>query len=613
MFHTLRARLIAICVGITVVSLLALSVAIFVTVRHDTLASIDAHIGQLTQMYAADVAEWVRDKQRITSSMKIAAAQEDPRLFLQATKDAGGFDDIYIVYADNRPLFLHPLPAGYSGVQRAWYKQGIATDGPALTPAYVDATSGLLTISFVERFGPKDKPLGVFGSDMLLSSIAKMVAAIRPQESSFAFLVDEQGQLLAYHRPELELKPVSKVIAGMDVAQLRTLSQATHGGEVDVDGTTHLLYARKVSGTPWILGVAVERAQAMQPVGALLRIMAGMAVLCLVLAVSLMFSALARLLRRLDLVRDALQEIASGDGDLTRRMSVKGNDELTQIGTAFNQFADKITMVLSKIRSASESVHVATREIALGNQDLSQRTEQQASSLEETSAAMEQLTSTVQHNADNARHASELASTASQVAVHGGSVVNQVVQTMEAIYASSQRMGDIIGVIDGIAFQTNILALNAAVEAARAGEQGRGFAVVASEVRSLAHRSAQAAKEIKTLIDGSVGQIESGSKLVQDAGVTMEQVVTRVRQVTEIVAEISAASKEQSIGIAEIGNAVTLMDQATQQNAALVEQATAAACSLEQQSAQLEEAVATFKLESAGAGRALRLGPVEGV
>ena len=605
MLQTLRARLIVICVGITLASLLLLSAATFFTVRKDTLAAVDTRIDQLTQIYAGQVSDWVQDKQRITSSMQVAAIQADPLPLMQAIKDAGGFDDAFMVYADNSLAFLSPVPASFVGTERPWYKQAMQVGGPTMTPVYTEAATGALTISFVEPAGPPGKRIGAFGADMRLTSIAKMVAEIRPLPHSFAFLVDAEGMLLAHPQADLVLKPVSNVSAALGQAQLQAMTQTRHGVEVDIDGTANLVYARQVEGTPWTLAVAIDRTDALQPVRTLLQVTAGITVLCALLAAALLLWALTQQLRRIDGVRSALQDIASGDGDLTRRLSVQGNDELTHISTAFNQFADKIATVLRQIRSASESVHVATHEIAMGNQDLSSRTEQQASSLEETAAAMEELTSTVQQNAESARHASELAHTASQVATQGGNVVEQVVQTMGAIHASSQRVGDIISVIDGIAFQTNILALNAAVEAARAGEQGRGFAVVATEVRNLAQRSAQAAKEIKGLIDGSTQQVESGSKLVQEAGATMQDVVTRVRQVTDIVAEISAASKEQSVGIAEVGNAVNLMDQATQQNAALVEQATAAAQSLAQQAEQLTQAVAVFRLDAEGAHRAL--------
>jgi methyl-accepting chemotaxis protein len=287
------------------------------------------------------------------------------------------------------------------------------------------------------------------------------------------------------------------------------------------------------------------------------------------------------------------------DGDLTQPIESVGRDEAAELLQALKAMQDNLVGIVGNVRSGTDTIATASSQIAAGNHDLSSRTEQQASSLEETAASMEELTSTVKQNADNARQANQLAVSASGVAVKGGSVVADVVGTMGAINASSRKIVDIIGVIDGIAFQTNILALNAAVEAARAGEQGRGFAVVAAEVRNLAQRSAAAAKEIKTLIDDSVSKVEEGSSQVAEAGKTMDEIVDSVKRVTDIMAEITAASQEQTSGIEQINQAITQMDQVTQQNAALVEEAAAAASSLQEQAANLSQVVSVFKMDRA--------------
>ncbi len=292
-----------------------------------------------------------------------------------------------------------------------------------------------------------------------------------------------------------------------------------------------------------------------------------------------------------------------GAGDLTTALSLKPGDSVSLMAQ-LKAMQDNLTQVVTNVRNGSEGVATASAEIAQGNQDLSARTEQQASALEKTASSMEELSSTVKQNADSARQANQLAMNASTVAVKGGEVVTQVVETMKGINESSRKISDIISVIDGIAFQTNILALNAAVEAARAGEQGRGFAVVASEVRSLAGRSAEAAKEIKQLINASVERVEHGSALVDQAGVTMTEVVTSIQRVTDIMGEISAASNEQSLGVSQVSEAVAQMDQATQQNAALVEQMAAAASSLKSQAHDLVGTVAVFKLAHGAGGPA---------
>ena len=309
--------------------------------------------------------------------------------------------------------------------------------------------------------------------------------------------------------------------------------------------------------------------------------------------------------RPLRLATSAAEHLARGD--LTVQLAPASQDEIGKLLTAMNGISHGLAGVVATIRDGTEQVATASAQIAAGNQDLSARTEHQAGSLEETASSMEELTATVRQNADNAREANDLASSASSVAVKGGDVVSQVVSTMGQINESSRKIVDIIGVIDSIAFQTNILALNAAVEAARAGEQGRGFAVVASEVRSLAQRSAEAAREIKALIGDSVDKVETGSKLVGMAGQTMDDVVASVKKVTDIMGDIMAATQEQSVGIDEVNQAIVSIDKVTQQNAALVEEASAAAQSMQEMAATLAQSVSVFKLDGKRSGKAVAL------
>ncbi|ART54740.1 methyl-accepting chemotaxis protein [Acidovorax carolinensis] len=318
------------------------------------------------------------------------------------------------------------------------------------------------------------------------------------------------------------------------------------------------------------------------------------------LAIFLAITIIRSITRPLAQAVEAADRVAGGD--LSGQIVAQSKDETGYLLSALQRMQQSLANTVSAVRTNAEGVASASAQIASGNNDLSSRTEEQASALEETAASMEELASTVRQNADNARQANQLAMTASTVAVQGGEVVAEVVETMKGINASSNKIADIISVIDGIAFQTNILALNAAVEAARAGEQGRGFAVVASEVRSLAGRSAEAAKEIKGLITASVERVEQGTLLVDKAGATMTDVVASIRRVTDIMGEISAASSEQSAGVAQIGEAVMQMDQATQQNAALVEEMAAAASSLNAQAGELVQSVSVFRLDGRFAG-----------
>jgi methyl-accepting chemotaxis protein len=364
-----------------------------------------------------------------------------------------------------------------------------------------------------------------------------------------------------------------KAVSGMDRAPARLLDEA--GKQIAEDAREVAAHARERGQQAVAISVAL------------------MLVLCAI-SVGLSIWLTRSIVRPIEQAVGVTEEIARGN--LAVVVQSRGQDELAQLMRSLDTMRSALDGVVSRVRQGSESVSTASAEIAQGNQDLSSRTESQASALEQTAASMEELSSTVKQNADNARTANQLAQSASTVAVQGGEVVAQVVGTMKGINESSRKIADIISVIDGIAFQTNILALNAAVEAARAGEQGRGFAVVASEVRSLAGRSAEAAKEIKALISDSVGRVEQGTTLVDQAGQTMEEVVASIKRVTDIMGEISAASSEQSAGVTQVGDAVTAMDQATQQNAALVEEMAAAASSLKGQAQELVQAVSVFRL-----------------
>ncbi len=410
---------------------------------------------------------------------------------------------------------------------------------------------------------------------------------------------------LVFH-PSAAGKPLSDVLKGDANAWLERLKSGDAFWIDDAPavlapgaaGAHHASVARS-EATGWLVVAEVPADEVMAGLRRQLAWLGG----CVVVAALVLGFGLVAFIRRTVRPISALSAhvAAIGGGDLSGRLASQRRDEIGVITRAVETMRASLVRIVREVRTGTDTIATASSQIASGNQDLSSRTEEQASSLEETAASMEELTSTVKQNADNARQANQLAVSASEVAVRGGNVVGQVVDTMGSINASSKKIVDIIGVIDGIAFQTNILALNAAVEAARAGEQGRGFAVVASEVRSLAQRSAAAAKEIKTLIGDSVEKVEEGSKQVEEAGRTMDEIVGSVKRVTDIMGEITAASQEQTSGIEQINQAISQMDQVTQQNAALVEEASAAAQSLQEQAGSLVQAVSVFTLEDAAA------------
>ncbi|MGP0595088.1 methyl-accepting chemotaxis protein [Nitrospira sp. T9] len=430
-------------------------------------------------------------------------------------------------------------------------------------------------------------------------------------------LLGDKGQVLVDYDPsnqgtedmthdfEKTLFKLNLAEAGVESAQFAVDGKtgyqlALHDGKSiwQMGGYTHLKGALGYPGMNWSVLVRVPKAEATAAAIAFNRNLTMTAIICLVLILVVGLWVGRRGAKSLVHISEVAQRAA--DGDLSRRVTVTSNDELGSMGKAMNAMLDNLVKVVSEVRQAAEHVSTASGEITQGNEDLSQRTSAQAGALQETSASMEQMTSTIKQNADNAKQANQLAVAAREVAEKGGAVTDKAVVAMDEINKSSKKIADIINVIDEIAFQTNLLALNAAVEAARAGEQGRGFAVVASEVRNLAQRSASAAKEIKALINESVQKVGDGSELVNRSGQTLGEIVNSVKRVTDIISEISAASQEQAAGIDQVNKAVMQMDQGTQQNAALVEEATSASQSMKQQATELLSQVAFFKLEETG-------------
>ena len=488
------------------------------------------------------------------------------------------------------PIVFDPKPGAND-----WYDVPKRSGKPVFTEPYLYPVDGksVLMASLVAPI-MIDGFQGAASADFMLTRLTTILAGLKVIEGGQLALISNGGLYASHPLPARLGKPADDVPA----AGLDKVRQGQPYEYEDGNGIIHLLQPLLIHPdiAPWSVELSFPKSVATAPARELITYTLLVALLCAAATAGILILTLNRLTLPLRRLGATMTDLSSGDADLRVKLDVKGTDELAVIGRGFNQFVEKIHAVLLQVQASADNVARSSAEIAQGNNDLSARTEQQASSLEETAASVEELTGTVKENADHARQANQLAATASDVAQQSGLVVGKVIATMTSINDSSNKIVDIISVIDGIAFQTNILALNAAVEAARAGEQGRGFAVVATEVRSLAQRSAAAAKEIKLLIDDSVDKVAAGSKLVDEAGATMEHVVDSVRKVTAIMADISVATSEQSDGIAQVNQALAQMDGVTQQNAALVEEAAAAAESLQDQAHHLAEVIGVFKL-----------------
>ncbi|OYV01190.1 MAG: chemotaxis protein [Burkholderiales bacterium PBB5] len=560
MFASIQRRLTLACVAIVVLALFAITAVNIGVVRHHAHASTLQQLNALSQAHASAIASWVERQKAIVGALTPAARVSEPVPFLVQAQKSGGLVSAYAGFADKRMLFDVPqqLPEGYNPTQRPWYQAAAAANAAVLTAPYADAATKRLIVTFAMAVRSGSAVDAVVASDVFIDDVSKAVASIKPTANGLAFLVNQAGQVIAHPDTQWVLKPATGLSASLDAAALARAAQADGGWtEARIGDHDYLLRGAPVAGTDWTLVSAARADEALAEVRSLLGVAAGALLVMTLLAAVAATWAVGSMLRGLARVRDAMTQIGQGEADLSLRLPDSGRDEIAQIAGAFNRFTDKLSQTIHAVRLASDSIATASAEIATGNTDLSHRTEQTASNLQQTASALEQLTGTVRHSADGAATASQLAGSAAGVAQRGGEVVAAVVATMDQINSSSKRIADIIGTIDGIAFQTNILALNAAVEAARAGEQGRGFAVVASEVRSLAQRSAEAAREIKALIGASVERVEAGSRLVADAGSTMTEIVGSVQRVTDVINEISAASKEQSQGIGQVNGAVT--------------------------------------------------------
>ena len=596
---TLRTRLMLYTGALVLLGLGVQAAANISIARSNALQTLASSARAIARAHADSIAQWVDNRLQVMRAMAPLPTTTDPMLGLRQAAVAARLDIAYLAFPDKRALFSReePLPAGYDPTVRPWYLQALASDAPIITQPYLDlgTNRAVLTVAMAVRAGGQVS--GVVAGDVFMDSVIDNVASIRPMPNTRGFVLDAQGRLVVHEDLKLIGQPATAIAPELTAERVARLLAAGDLEALDIAGQPRLVQLAHVPGTSWILAVALDRSEALAAMVRMVWMSSISSVAIAIVAVLVIGAVLAASLRPLGALQQAMVDVSSGEGDLTRRLPARGARELAGIAAGFNGFVEKLQHMLREIRASADHISTASSEIAAGNQDLSHRTEQTAGKLQASASSIDTLTAAVRQSADAAQHANQLAGGAATVAQRGGSVVGELVATMDQIQHSSGRIADIIGVIDGIAFQTNILALNAAVEAARAGEQGRGFAVVASEVRSLAQRSSQAAREIKELIGSSVERVGAGSQLVHTTGTTMQDIVASVQRVSDIVGEISTAARSQSQEIAEVNTTVTQLDQMTQQNAALVEQSTAAAQSLHDQAERLRHAVAAFRLD----------------
>jgi len=596
MFNSLRTTVLTFFIILVLTALLILSLTNFFVARNGIFETTRNSLAEITTAGGKTISAWISIREQMVSAVSAIRLGRAHDAMLQL-EQSGGFDEAYTGYSDKHEISSHDSSdqaSAYDPTNRPWYREAIEAGKVIATAPYLDYSSKKLVMTFAGPVTLSHGLTAVVAADVSLDGVIDVINEIHPTPSSFAFITDKKGTLIAISKSGLTMKSATVLEPTLTAEFIGHLSPHSHY-PVEMEGRLVWLSAIPVKGSDWTLVVAQDVSEATGILRNILFNSTGISALIMIITVLLVIIFTSIAFRRLSGIQVAMEDLSNEGGDLTRRLTTEGRDEISHIASAFNRFAEKICLVLHQVQENSTAVASSALEIFQGNEDLSRRTEQSAASLEETAVALEELNTNVNLTAESAASARLMAGEAKSVADLGGQSVSILVQTMTRISLTSERIRNINAVITDIAFQTNILALNAAVEAARAGEHGRGFAVVASEVRGLSQRSAQAAREISVLIDEAASEIADGAIMAESAGRTMNTVVENASSVAGILQEIALASAEQSAGLSQINIAIGQLDDGTQKNVSLVQQAKTASDSLKSNARQLADTAGQFR------------------